>query len=77
MLILRLLASKWMVLEKTKPRVTGYSEQYQNHLFLCLDRLDSNSERRWVGEDDVNESTLKIYLSLEARDKRRWTVADR
>jgi len=41
------------------------------------DIREANSEGRWVKEDDVDQSTLQIYRSLELRDRRRWTVADR
>jgi len=37
----------------------------------------TNTEGRWINEDDVGPETLKMYKELEQRDRKRWAVADR
>ena len=37
----------------------------------------TDKDGRWIGEEDVDEETLKQFRGLEERDRRRWTVADR
>jgi len=37
----------------------------------------TDTDGRWIGEEDVDAETLKQYKGLEQRDRRRWTVADR